>query len=186
MGNKHELADRLSGHDMLQTRAFSIAMKKIDRSPFGAKSPAETTPSRHFNTSRSLKAVRDSSTIDFAYLPAFDGTLDDGHTKMRVPILPDAYNIDSSEAPHLEPDGPISKPEIYSVTDTHAETHGPSAMSEVVDNHAIDIDPYKLTETVGKAAKKASGQAEEEVSMFKEVWGGLMDDLFGRKGSRMA
>jgi len=185
-GNKPELADRLSGHDMLQSRAFSIAVKKIDRTPFGAKSPAETTPTRHFNTSRALKSVRDSSTMDFAYLPAFDGTLDDGHTGIRVPILPDAYDIQSSKVPTLEPDGPISKPEIYSVTDTHADTHGPSAMSDVVDNHAIDIDPYGLTATVGKAAKKVSEQAGVEVGFVKQLWKGFLDDIFGGKGPRTA
>jgi hypothetical protein len=35
-GSKPELVERLTGHDMLQSRAFSIAMKKIDRRPFGA------------------------------------------------------------------------------------------------------------------------------------------------------
>ena len=30
-GTKHELIDRLAGHDSLQARAFSIAMRKIAR-----------------------------------------------------------------------------------------------------------------------------------------------------------
>lgn len=37
-GTKHELIERLVGHDALQSRAFSIAMKKINkeqRGPFG-------------------------------------------------------------------------------------------------------------------------------------------------------
>jgi hypothetical protein len=63
------------------------------RLPASAKIPVPETdntgkPVRHFNTSRSLKAIKDSSTIDFVYLPDFDP---DNHTapaEFRVPILP--------------------------------------------------------------------------------------------------
>ena len=147
-------------------------------------SPAETTPSRHFNTSRANKSVGDSSTIDFAYLPNFDGTLDDGHSNIRVPIVPDAYDTKSKDVPHLAPDGPIMKPEIYTVTQTQADTHAPTAMSEVADNHAADMDPFGLTETVGKAARKVVDKAGGEAGIVKQVWDGLLDDLFGKKGPR--
>jgi len=44
VGEKSELVERLVSHDMLQTRAFSIAMKKIDRKPFGARRYAYIPP----------------------------------------------------------------------------------------------------------------------------------------------
>lgn len=47
---------------------------------------------RHFNTSRSLKAVNDSSTIDFAYLPDVDPDNIEAVDFLRVPIVPDNYN----------------------------------------------------------------------------------------------
>lgn len=53
---------------------------------------------RHFNTSRTLKAVNDTSTIDFAYLPAVEDGLD--HSMIRVPILPDNYS--ASHGPVVE------------------------------------------------------------------------------------
>jgi hypothetical protein len=42
---------------------------------------------RQFNTSRSLKTTRDTSTLDFAYLPDFDPDMQ-AAPFMRVPILP--------------------------------------------------------------------------------------------------
>lgn len=53
-------------------------------------------PARHFNTSRSLKAVGDSSTIDFAYLPESDEDTSVGPS-VRIPLLPSSiYNSPAS------------------------------------------------------------------------------------------
>ena len=51
---------------------------------------ASTVPNtRQFNTSRSLKAINDSSTIDFAYLPDFDPDAGvNAGPAVRVPLLP--------------------------------------------------------------------------------------------------
>jgi hypothetical protein len=51
---------------------------------------ASTAPARHFNTSRSLKAVGDTSTIDFAYLPDLDPDSDMPPPVLRVPLLPES------------------------------------------------------------------------------------------------
>jgi hypothetical protein len=45
-------------------------------------------PVRHFNTSRSLKAVNDTSTIDFMFIPDFDPDTKSSPVEFRVPILP--------------------------------------------------------------------------------------------------
>jgi len=45
------------------------------------------SPARHFNTSRSLKAVNDTSTIDFMYIPEFVDTKA-AKFEIRVPIMP--------------------------------------------------------------------------------------------------
>jgi len=180
-GSKGELVERLTGHDMLQSRAFSIAMKNIDRRPLGARSPAETTPSRHFNTSRALKAVGDSSTIDFAFLPVSYGSFDVDTSPPRVPILPDNYSTTSNS--HYTEPVPVMKPEIHTVAADSTHTHGPSAMSEVTDNHAMEVDPFELTQTVKKAAGLAVGGVEEGASTVKAVWSGFLDDLLGKKSS---
>lgn len=218
-GTKHELVDRLAIHDSMQSRAFSIAMRKLGseqtRKGLGAKSPAETPPSRNFNTSRELKALNDSSTIDFAYLPKlFDGSLDPPPRGIRVPILP---HMDSTEAqgilarnPELdaaaggfqEPGGnnnsknktnSVMKAQIVTAQETMADggayvdldlgSHA-SAMSEVVDNHDVELGIDRLTElteTVGKSARKMVDRVDE--SGMRPIWKGLMDDIFGEKKS---
>ncbi|PGH22961.1 hypothetical protein AJ80_03010 [Polytolypa hystricis UAMH7299] len=175
-GSKAELVDRLSNHDMLQTRAFSIAMKRIDHSPFASGS-------RAFNTSRANKAINDSSTMDFAYMPANVEATNAPASGPRVPILPDLYT-------HYElastPSKPM-KPEIYTVGDLGDNIRGPSPISEVIDNDSIDINPYELAETVGRSRNLASSServSEEDYSVkgaVKDIWGGLLDEVLGPK-----
>jgi len=43
---------------------------------------------RRFNTSRSRKAIKDSSTMDFTYIPDFDPETRSAPLGVRVPILP--------------------------------------------------------------------------------------------------
>lgn len=89
-----QLIARLSTHELISSRAFSSAVEQSKRptAESGEVAAAPTQTVRHFNTSRSLKAVNDSSTIDFAYLPAIEP--DDGQAAdfLRVPIVPDNYN----------------------------------------------------------------------------------------------
>lgn len=213
-GTKHELVDRLASHDSMQSRAFSIAMRRLDadqaRKGFGAKSPAEMKPSRHFNTSREVKSIHDSSTMDLAYLPKlFDGSLDPPPAGIRVPILP---HIDSTEAqstlalnPELDAaaggfhetgSDPVMRAQIVTAQETMADggayvdldlrSHA-SPMSEVIDNHATELgieNLTELTETVGKSARKIVDQVEE--STLSKVWNGFLDDVFGKKKGRLA
>jgi hypothetical protein len=53
---------------------------------------------RHFNTSRSLKAVNDTSTIDFAYFPDFNPDLEGPAPTIRVPLLPQSVLGNQSKA----------------------------------------------------------------------------------------
>ena len=71
---------------------------------------------------------------------------------------------------------PVIRPMIETAS---ADSDGVvSAMSEVTDNHAMDIDMYELTKTVGKASK---GLGVEKVGMVRELWTGFVDDLLGKK-----
>ena len=54
-------------------------------------------------------------------------------------------------------------------------------MSEVTDNHAMDLDVYELTGKVTKAAKKVKEGGEREIGVVRELWEGLLDDLMGAK-----
>lgn len=76
---------RISADDLAHSRAFSTAIDASKR-PTAEQKTEEVKTVRHFNTSRTLKAVNDSSTIDFAYMPDFDP--DNAEAALRVPLLP--------------------------------------------------------------------------------------------------
>ncbi|PYI34903.1 hypothetical protein BP00DRAFT_422836 [Aspergillus indologenus CBS 114.80] len=171
-GTQAELVERLQNHDFLQSRAFSIAMRRIS-----GNSIAEETHSRQFNTSRSMKAVGDSSTVDFAYMPSLaelDGPA--ARADPQFPIVPDFYSHQSA-APA---DSPM-KPQIYTVSGGAADVSA-SPMTEVVDNHSVDIDPFSLTEAVGKSRFGAESTTQQkEPGVFRELWTGVVDDILGRQ-----
>jgi len=74
------------------------ASKRPSLAPADAASGAPAA--RQFNTSRTLKAVRDTSTIDFAYLPDF-GYNAQPEPALRVPLLPDThYSGQNARAMH--------------------------------------------------------------------------------------
>jgi len=204
-GTKHELIDRLAGHDNLQARAFSIAMKRIaiEQTRKPVSGPSETSPQRHFNTSRELKAVHDSSTIDFAYLPKLFETSGNEPAAIRVPILPDIES-DQAEAilekyPQLGSaaggyqDTPgqdtVLKAQISTVNGDHDSPASP--FSDVHDgHHATEMSVEmltKLTETVGNSARQFVDlvKDKDEVTVRK-MWTGFLDDLFGgpQKGAK--
>ncbi|CEL02638.1 hypothetical protein ASPCAL03804 [Aspergillus calidoustus] len=173
-GTHDELVERLSNHDFLQSRAFSIAMKRINSSSLA------DAPTRSFNTSRSLKAVNDTSTVDFAYMPSISES--SVTTDVPVPILSEIYN-------QYDPTNPSSapmKPQVYTVAGDGADVSA-SPMSEVVDNDSVEIDPFSLTEAVGKsryaAAQKQQNGSETGPGVVKELWSGLLDDILGPKQS---
>lgn len=103
----------------------------------------------------------------------------------RIPLLPD------TETPHADTKdlneenvGRVIRPEISIVSGDGTQLDMPSAMSEVTDNHAAEIDPYDLTSKVHAAASKRPGQASkpsEEPGSNKAIWNGFLDDLFGER-----
>jgi len=182
-GSKAELTDRLSAHETVNSRAYSTTRASRPSLP-STSSTSASIPTRHFNTSRTLKAVNDSSTIDFAYLPDFDPDISFAPVPvMRVPLLPsDVYTGSSiptyatAEAEHT-----VMKPEIVTVSADSTHIHAPSAMSEVSDNGSVDFQGMaeKVAQRLGKTTAEVAGKG----SMARQVWGGMVDDLFGPKGS---
>lgn len=78
------------------------------------------------------------------------------------------------------------KPQVYTVSGAGADVAA-SAMSEVVDNHAIDIDPFSLTEAVGRSRVgeelKRQMNGSSEPGVMRELWAGFLDDVLGPKQS---
>lgn len=74
------------------------------------------------------------------------------------------------------------KPQVYTVSGNGADVSA-SPMSEVVDNHSVEIDPFSLTEAVGKSryAAEMNGQQGGGKSVASQLWNGFLDDLLGPK-----
>ncbi|PYH95162.1 hypothetical protein BO71DRAFT_211759 [Aspergillus ellipticus CBS 707.79] len=177
-GTQSELVERLSNHDFLQSRAFSIAMRRINGS-----SNAEKNQGRQFNTSRSMKAVNDSSTVDFAYMPSMaeiEGAT--ARADPQIPVFSDIFTNYDATQPQESP----MKPQVYTVFGGAGDVSA-SPMTEVVDNVSVDIDPYSLTETVGKSKfgeELKKQQNGGEPGVVRELWSGLLEDILGPKQQR--
>ncbi|KAJ5610357.1 hypothetical protein N7510_007076 [Penicillium lagena] len=182
-GSQSELIERLSNHDVLQSRAFSIAMRRINGSAF-----SDTPTTRPFNTSRSSKSIHDTSPVDLVYMPSLaDLDAPSAPSYPRVPILPDLSSsspVSSSQSPHPYSGAPPMKPQIYTVAGAGADVAA-SPMSEVTDNHAVDIDPFSLTEAVGRSRvgeELSRGEkGRREPGIVRELWTGFLDDVLGPK-----
>ncbi|MCJ1485758.1 hypothetical protein MMC06_005933 [Schaereria dolodes] len=170
----------------------SQILSKSSASPQSLRDVAESKaelpqPTRQFNTTRSFKAVNDTSTIDFAYMPQF--TLEPiSHPEIqRIPLLPDNYAPARHGLAHQDAVEPVIRPEIVTASADGTHLAPPSAMSEVTDNHALDLDPYDLARQVGRAANHAMiekvEQGIKEAGVIKELWTGIFDDLL-RGGSK--
>lgn len=98
----------------------------------------------------------------------------------RIPVLPDMASRGGSQPAAAPP----MKPQIYTVAGAGADVAA-SAMSEVVDNHSVEIDPFSLTETVGRSRtgeeiqRQANGGSQPGV--VRELWSGFLDDVLGPK-----
>lgn len=174
-GSKDELVSRLSAHELANTRSFSSAIESSKRPAPAIDEVGK--PVRYFNTSRSLKAVRDSSTIDFAFIPDFDP--DTQVAPIRVPILP--QTTVPFEAVSEEPEEPVMLPSIYTVAADGTHIHAPAAMSEMVDSNQTDFQGL-----ASHVANKISNDVEQGAGMARQVWTGLVDDIFGPKGPAKA
>jgi len=131
-----------------------------------------------------MNTSRDNSTIDFAYMPSMTETTAQNDS-MRMPLLPNNYNPQRESNPHHAPIESVTRPEISTVSADGTHIDSPSAMSEVTDNHALEMDVYDLTKKVSNAAAmKVTGMSVGELkepSVAKQFFGGLLDDIFGPK-----
>ena len=109
-----------------------------------------------------------------------------GHNEVsRVPILPNNFSAPTRMNDNIQS---VPRPEITTVSASGTHIDSPSAISEVTDNHAIDISPFDLTGQVNNAAAAAASKMKslpvekmKETSLFHQLWSGFLDDLSGAK-----
>ena len=128
-------------------------------------------------------AIHDRSTVDYIVMPKFEVAADTRSEITRIPLLP--TNMAGRDNSHHETIQPTIRPQISTASADSTHIESPSAMREVADNHAIELDPFNLTSKVAIAATKLAQvpmeKANQEAGALKEFWDGLLDDLFGAK-----
>lgn len=142
-----------------------------------------------FQITQSVKAVRDYSTVDSCYMPRLEIKEQNYYPEIgRIPLLPNNYSNDGAKAARQEVLlETVVRPEISTVSADGTHIDCPSAMSEVTDNHAIELDPYDLTNKVKAAAAATTKMTSMPVQKLKEpgvlpeLWASLLDDLLGSK-----
>ncbi len=141
--------------------------------------------------------MKDNSTIDFAYFPSLPATPSpDADISLRVPLLPAAFfpprnsTSTSTSTTSTPPRAPMADfdPEPATVgptiiTTSLESTHWsrPSAMSDVQDNSAHAVDFHEVAERMNMTAKKVEEEVEVAGGMVRQIWKGLVDDVFGAK-----
>lgn len=142
---------------------------------------------RHFNTSRSLKTIKDSSTIDFAYLPEHIPDFHPETAKLRVPILPWTEPSAAMKQDLTEQEVPVMLPQIHTVAADGTHIHAPAAISNMTDSNQIDYKGMAQQATVTATTTSIVDPVEkDDSSMFKQIMTGLIDDLIGPKTDTIA
>jgi len=171
-GSQSDLMSRLNAHEMVNSRAFSTAVAQSKRPT--TESADSSNPVRHFNTSRSLKSVNDTSTIDFAFFPEPEWDPEQGMGQVRIPIIA----LDYSPPKVAEVEAPVMKAEISTMS--LDAVYLPMADSH--DGHGLNIDFHAMADKVAANIKKLKVPVEEQASLMKQIWSDMVDDMVGKKG----
>lgn len=134
-----------------------------------------------FRTSAPKPSPTSASSIDRAILPDLSEPSRDLYAYIRVPLLPDnASPPAGTRLPEAE-DLPLARPEI-SVVAANPETVLPAALTEVEGMGADGVE-LKFAEELhrGKEEEREMGEG-----MLKNIWKGLVDDVFGENGRKPA
>ncbi|KAF2479883.1 hypothetical protein BDY17DRAFT_326888 [Neohortaea acidophila] len=135
---------------------------------------------RPFTTTHSLKAVRDNSTIDFAYLPSANV---DPYVEppLRVPIIFTGSTTTTTSHPELSQTATteqVMKPEISTMSADAVFT----PLADLSDGHGLNIDFHAMADRVAAGLKKIKDRevpAEEQASLMKQLWNDMVDDMLG-------
>ncbi|KAF2719478.1 hypothetical protein K431DRAFT_109367 [Polychaeton citri CBS 116435] len=180
-GTQQDLVARINADETASSRAFSTAVQASKRPTAEAASSSSADQEgvravRHFNTSRALKSVNDTSTIDFAFLPASEP--EESIDLIRVPLLhhnytPNRTGVHSDEA--ISEPMVIAKPMISSVASDSVIL----PMSEMHDDHGLGIDFHGMADRVAANMRKMRVPVEEQASLMKQIWSDMVDDVVG-------
>ncbi|KAB5554606.1 hypothetical protein GE09DRAFT_1222094 [Coniochaeta sp. 2T2.1] len=131
-----------------------------------------------FTTSSRSQARSDTSTIDYAIMPpssALYSVSPNTDAVLRVPLLPDSFTVTHTTPETHDP--PLPSPEISIVAANPENVLGVSPLTEV---EGMDAQGVELGFVHGLETQKG-GRKEEEGGMIRDLWKGLVEDVFGEE-----
>lgn len=192
-GTKHDLMARLNADDLTHTRAFTTAINATRRP--SADNNTQPKTAREFNTSRTLKAPKDSSAVDLAYLPEYDH--DSSGATVNVPQINFNFADQRSSIMEQTPEPTVMKPDIITMTlSSGKQTFSP--MADVHDNGAMPIDFHAVADSVSTATANTVKEVKEAVSStstaasaeeegdLRQFFKGIVEDVMGKSGKKVA
>lgn len=188
--NNKQLVNRLNAHDITRSHSTMNVSSGLRPSANTAMQPVFRPLMQTFKTSAPQQASRDNSTIDFFFLPQMPIEQPANHFNIRVPILPDNQSPHHSARTPEVLDSAIPPPEI-SIVSHHPEVMVASAMTEVVGNAAMEEDVEVLSRAaeLKQVWKSTTTSSNKDSATLKQLWNGVLDDVFGSKkggGTAMA
>lgn len=120
-------------------------------------------------------------------MPQFEFAAPASNEIARIPLLPTNFDKPRDDVHFHEAIEPVSRPIIRTVSADSTHIHSPSAMTDVTDNHSVDIDVFNLPSQVAYAANKlrsTASRVEESSSngnSINEFLTGFMGDVFGAR-----
>ncbi|KAL9102795.1 MAG: hypothetical protein Q9163_002113 [Psora crenata] len=177
---------RVAVNQAVSARAYSSYFPKVSAEKRLQHTHRPLSTTKHLNTSH------DNATIDFAYMPQGMLNVSPEPETFRVPLLPDNFTPPMEHTNNAHRDvymESVVRPQISTTSANGTHIDSPSAMSDVTDNHALEIDVFDLTKKVGHAATaaatKVTGMSAKELEkkkgMLSELFSGMIDDIFGSK-----
>jgi hypothetical protein len=158
-----------------------------------------------------MKAVNDSSTMDFMFIPEFDAETKGSGRAMRVPILPGTQASEKVKETVTEAENPVSSlrfpqcpahlhlsivinthfqvfiPTISTASADGTHIHAPSAMSEMTNSDSVDFQGL-ASGVASTVASKVRERVEGE-GMTKQILSDMWEDiveLAGKGGTAKA
>lgn len=125
--------------------------------------------------------------MDFAYLPSEPAPTPMDNVNLRVPLLPENYTPSRTGAhahETLSYDA-VTTPNIVTAAADSTHISAPSVMSEVHDNTAAPVDFHALAERMQGTVGKVKERARESQGTMRQLWEGVVDDVFGPQQPRM-
>lgn len=120
-----------------------------------------------FTSSAARPARSDVSTLDYMVLPNLRESQSGFASNVRVPIMPDNYNVQ-----HASPE-PVAEPLVQGQINVIAADPDTVCVAPLTEVEGMNLDGVEL-----KFAHEQPKQ-EPESGMLKDIWKGLVDDVFG-------